>query len=177
MKKILWKVYMDYEKEEKWLNEMSARGLAFTNNIWCCYTFEECEPGAYIYRLELLNDLPGHPESKRYIRFMEDNGVEHVTSYFRWVYFRKKAADGAFDIYSDIDSRIRHYKRILALWIPLCCLEIAIGASNLIIGLSNSPLNLGAAILLFVIGAIIFYQCLKVRRKLGELQKEKKLRE
>ena len=108
---------------------------------------------------------------------MEDNGVEYVTSYMRWVYFRKKAADGIFDIYSDIDSRIGHYKRVIALWIPLCCLELAIGLSNLVIGLPNSPVNLGAAILLFVIGAIFAYQCIKLGRKLGELQREKQLRE
>ena len=177
MKKVIWRPYLDYEKEEKWLNEMSAKGLAMTNYTWCRYTFEECDPGAYIYRLEFLNHLPNNPESERYIRFMEENGVEYVASYFRWVYFRKKAANGIFDIYSDIDSRIRHYKRILALWIPLCCADFAIGVINLIIGLSSSPLNLSAALLLIVLVGIIAYQCLKIGRKLRELQKEKELRE
>jgi len=27
----LWKAFWDYEKEEAWLNEMSAKGLALTS--------------------------------------------------------------------------------------------------------------------------------------------------
>ena len=177
MKKVIWKAYMDYEKEEEWLNKMSAMGLAMTGYTWCRYVFEDCEPGEYIYRLELLDNMPSHPKGQQYIRFMVDNGVEHVASYIRWVYFRKKAADGAFDIYSDIESRSRHYKRVLALWIPLCVLELAIGVSNLLIGLGGAPFNLGASVALFVIGAIILYQCVKVGRKLAVLHRERALRE
>ena len=177
MKKVVWKAYMDYEKEEEWLNEMSASGLAMTEYTWCRYVFEDCDPGDYTYRIELLDNRPDHPESKLYIRFMEENGVEQVASYIRWVYFRKKAADRPFDIYSDTDSRIRHYKRILALWLPLCGLDLVVGVSNLLIGLSYSPTNLAMSILLFVLGGIFLYHCFKVMRKLGRLQSEKKLRE
>ena len=177
MKKVIWKLYMDYEMEEKWLNEMSAMGLAMTDYSWCRYVFAECEPGEYVYRIELMDNLPRHPESERYICFMEDSGVEHVASYFRWVYFRKKSADGLFDIYSDMGSRIKHYRRILALWIPLGLMEMVIGLGNLSIGLSYSPFNLRLAIPLFGIGAVIFYQCFKVNRKVRKLQREMKLRE
>ena len=177
MKKIVWKAYMDYEKEEAWLNEMAAGGLAMTEYTWCRYVFESCDPGEYTYRLELLNNHPSNPESRRYIRFMEENGVEYVASYMRWIYFRKKKKDGTFDIYSDTDSRISHYKRVLALWLPLCGLDLTIGVSNLLIGLSYSPTNLIMSFLLFVLGGIVLYQCLKVVRKLGRLRREKQLRE
>ena len=183
MKKVIWKIYFDYEKEEEWLNKMSAMGLAMTGYTWCRYVFEDCEPGEYIYRLELLENMPGHPESQQYIRFMGDNGIEYVAFYIRWVYFRKKAADGAFDIYSDIESRTRHYKRILAMWIPLCILDFGVGVANLLIGLldgapvGGSPANLWASFVVFAIGAIIAYQCIKVGRKLAALNREKTLRE
>lgn len=110
---------MDYEKEEKWLNEMAAKGLAMTAYSFCCYTFEDTNPGEYIYRIEMLPHGLNHPESVHYIHFMEENGVEHVDTYRTWIYFRKKATDGAFEIYSDIDSRINHYQRVSNFWLVL----------------------------------------------------------
>ncbi|MGN1248812.1 MAG: hypothetical protein ACI4XW_01950, partial [Candidatus Spyradocola sp.] len=41
----------------------------------------------------------------------------------RWAYFRKNVADGAFDLYSDLDSRITHLRRIEALILPLLILN------------------------------------------------------
>lgn len=101
MKHIIRKVYWDYENEEKWLNEMSAKGLQLESYTWCKYVFADGVPGEYIYRLELLENLATHPESIKYIQFLEENNVEHVASYMRWVYLRKKASDGEFQVYSD----------------------------------------------------------------------------
>jgi len=57
----VWKAFLDYEKEEKWLNEMVAKGFAMTAYSWCHYTFENCVPGEYIYRIELLEHSVNHP--------------------------------------------------------------------------------------------------------------------
>ena len=103
----------NFDKEEKWLNEMAAKGLSLVSVGFCTYTFEEGAPGAYNVRLELLNDMPSHPKSRQYIEFVEDTGAEYIGSVFRWVYFRKKAGENGFDLFSDIDSRITHLKRIL----------------------------------------------------------------
>ena len=117
MKQVIHKIYWiwDFEEEEKWLNEMAAKGLHLTDVGLCRYVFEEGEPGAYRYRLELLQNYPSHAESADYIAFMEETGAEYVDHVDRWVYFRKKAADGEFDLYSDINSRIDHVGRILTL--------------------------------------------------------------
>lgn len=60
----------DFEKEEKWLNEMSAKGMQLVGVGIFKYIFEEGNPGEYFYRIELLEELPTHPESISYIRFM-----------------------------------------------------------------------------------------------------------
>ena len=78
MKYVIWKAYWDYEKEEQWLNEMSARGMAITDYSWCRYVFTDAPNGAYNYRIELLEYMPTHPESMAYLRFLEENGVEVV---------------------------------------------------------------------------------------------------
>lgn len=104
-----------FDKEERWLNEMAARGLALCSVGYCSYTFEVGDPGEYIVRLELLEQLPTHAQSEQYIRFIEGSGAECIGSMFRWVYFRKKRTTGEFDLYSDFESRIRHLTRILVL--------------------------------------------------------------
>lgn len=124
MKKTVRKIFWiwDFEKEEKWLNEMSSKGwhlcevTGTKNQIGnCTYVFQEGEAGNYIYRLELLNDLPTSVMGTDYIHFVEETGAEHIGSIFRWVYFRRKADSGEFNMFSDIDSRISHLNRILIL--------------------------------------------------------------
>jgi len=112
-----WKLFLDFEKEEAWLNNQVARGLAMIHYTFGRYTFEECEPGEYIYRIELLKDSVTSPDNLRYLQFVEDSGAEHVDSYLNWVYFRKATAEGPFDIYTDLESRIAHYQRILKLYL------------------------------------------------------------
>ena len=80
-----WFWVWDYDKEEEWLNKMAAMGLAMTGVGFARYTFKEGAPGEYIYRLQLLENLPGHTESVQYLRFLEETGVEHVASMNRWV--------------------------------------------------------------------------------------------
>jgi len=184
MKTIIRKAYWNYEKEEKWLNDMSAKGLALTDYSWCRYAFTDSRPGEYIYRIELLKNLPSNPESRKYLQFMEENGVEHIASYMRWVYFRKKAADGAFDIYSDAESRIQHYKRVSLLWLILGLAELVIGLSNLALAigihfLSQSDVlgNLIGGIICTCLGVAFLSLSHPLRKKIKRLKKERVITE
>jgi hypothetical protein len=152
----LWKVFWDYEKEEKWLNGLAAKGLAMTAFNFCRYTFEECIPGEYTYRLEFLEHGVNHPESVRYLRFMAESGVEHVDTYFRWVYFRKKTADGGFTIYSDLTSRIKHYQRISQIWFILGCIDLCLGFSRIHTAISSLADGAHYWIDHAIIGAFVF---------------------
>jgi len=127
MKYTYWRYFIDYEKEEKWLNSLSAKGLALVNVSLLRYTFEECEQAEYEYRLELLNNLPGNIESKIYIRFLEESHIEHISSTFRWIYLRKNKKYGSFNLFSDNKSRIDHIKRYIKLLLPLIILNLFCG--------------------------------------------------
>lgn len=182
METIIRKAFWKYEKEEAWLNAMSAKGMALTRYTWCKYFFEDCEPGEYIYRIELLENLPSHPISKDYIEFMEETGVECVTSYMRWVYFRKKAEDGSFDIYSDIDSRISHYKRIVSFLGIIGLMNLMMGVINFhgaFMSLSEygTKFPLGLNSLNWIVGGILIGLCIPYFHKISRLEKEKLLRE
>jgi hypothetical protein len=184
MKHIVWKAYYNYEKEEKWLNQMSAKGLAMTDYSWCRYVFEEAPNNEYIYRLELLNQLPSHPESRAYLRFLEESGVEHIASYMRWVYLRKKTIEGPFDLYTDIDSRIQHYQRILLLWNVLMMVELSIGAVYLIHFATNyfqegtlDWIRLIGGLFFAALGFFFFKLGSPHRKQVKQLRQERNLRE
>lgn len=133
MRSKVWKFFWNSDKEEKWLDEMSARGLGLISYSWGRYEFEEIVRGKYQYRIELLNRLPSDPTSIAYLKFLEETGVDCVGSQMRWVYLRKKTSDGAFDLFSDLDSKLKHYTRIAQLW-------AFITAGNLIAFLLNLTL-------------------------------------
>lgn len=184
MKKAMWRAFLNYEKEEAWLNALSAKGLAFESYFLFRYAFAESAPGAYIYRIELLERMPAHPESQEYLRFMAESGVEHIASWGRWVYFRKKAADGPFDIYSDIDSRIAHYKRIWLLWMPIMVLDLAMGLNQVLQGIGFLREENAVRWRCFVVGGLalgmgILLLCssLAIGKKIKRLRLERGLRE
>ena len=187
MKYIVRKVIWDFEKEEAWLNEMARKGMALTDYSWGRYVFAEAPIDEYIYRIEMLENLPTHAESIAYLRFLEENGVEHVASYNRWIYLRKKTLEGPFDLYSDIDSRIAHYNRIGRIWDTVMWVEWIMGVMNLIIGIINLNFNerlgnfsyanviVGAA--LTALGLVFFLLGRPTRKNLKRLRQEKLIRE
>ena len=117
MRKIIHKVFFawDFDKEEKWLNELAAKGLSLIGVGLFRYEFEETLPGEYSYKLELLEKNINHPESQQYLAFLEETGAEHVGSWIRWAYLRKKRSEGEFELFSDNASRAKHLVRILTL--------------------------------------------------------------
>jgi len=180
MKRVVWKWFWawNYDKEEKWLNDMSAIGLQLRDVFYCRYVFDEGEPDEYVYRLEFLKNHPYSAESLRYIKFLEETGAEYVCSHYRWVFFRKKADDVGFDIYSDIDSRIKHLNRLLLLLGILGGMNIIIGASYLSSILIPGFGSLGTiGIINLTLGAVLAYGFLRIFLKCRKLKKEKLLRE
>lgn len=122
VKKWVW--VWDFDKEERWLNTMAQQGWVLDKLGFCRYEFIPCEPGEYTVRLEMRE----HDEG--YLSFMADTGAEYVGRMMKWIYFRKKTAEGPFDIFSDVESRIGHLDRII--WMLRF-----VGFANLAIGLAN----------------------------------------
>lgn len=136
MNKIIRRVFLNVEKEEAWINEMSAKGLHLVRYTFMRYEFEEGLPGEYIYRIQLLDGMAKSNKSMKYIQFMEDMGADCIFTYNRWVIFRKKAEEGNFELYSDMGSRISYYRNLLSLlnWIMLFNIMAII--LNVVLGLT-----------------------------------------
>ena len=172
MHKLYWA--WNFEEEEKWLNEMSAKGLNLVGVGFGKFVFEEGTPGEYHFHIEWLKHFPSHPETVSYIHFLEETGVEHVGSFKMWAYFRKKTSDGVFDLFSDIDSRIIHYKRIRNLLLCLFPLEILAFWIN---ATSSSIANFGCSSFLGILIILITIGMIKIMVKIKHLKKERILHE
>jgi hypothetical protein len=180
MKKVIHKWFWawEFEKEEQWLNKMSGMGLQLTDVSIGRYVFEEGRPGEYQYKLQMLDNLPDSIESQQYIKFCEETGVEHIASLLRWVYFRKKSDGKEFELFSDIDSRIKHLREILVLLSVLAVAELLIFLSNLNNLFHYQELALGIIVgLLFVVTIIVSYGAVRVWISFRRLQKERNVHE
>ena len=154
-----------FDKEDQWLNEMALSGWVLDSVGFCKYNFVKCEPGEYTVRLEM------HDPDDEYIAFMEETGAEYIGRMVKWIYFRKKAVDGPFEIFSDIDSRISQLDKISKL-------TAALGFANLAIGLANSfnPVtNIGWVNL--IVCAVLMYGLGRIHSKKEVLEKERMVRE
>jgi hypothetical protein len=182
MNSVVRRIFMNFEKEEKWLNDMATKGLNFAHYSPFKYLFDKGTPGEYIYRIELLDKMPSHPESKVYIEFMEEAGIECVSTFYRWVYLRKKAEDGAFDLYTDYDSRISFYKKVSRLVGIALIINLLVAMYNSVLGLSIGHergvyfnLYISTMNWIFVLALAPLY--FNMKRKINKLKKEKKVYE
>ena len=159
-----WFWVWDFEKEERWLNAMAMEGWALASVGWCTYRFERCEPGEYTVRLEMHRDDPS------YVSFVEETGGEYVGRVFQWIYFRRKAELGSFELFSDIDSRVAHLKRIYAMVLLFGALNMGFGILNSVNGTRIGWLNL-------LVCALLMYGAGRVRGKIDCYEDERALRE
>ena len=70
------------------------------------------QPGEYVYRVRLLPDWATGAKRHQYFELMWDSGVEVICKAGRWGYFRKRVADGPFELSADLDSLMRRSSRI-----------------------------------------------------------------
>lgn len=159
-----WIWAWEFEEEELWLNQMAAAGWVLDKVGFCRYEFIRCEPDEYTVRLEMRD------KDDAYIAFMEETGAEYIGRMMKWIYFRKKAADGTFDIFSDADSRMAHLEKII-----LVIKGVTI--ANLVVGVANSlnPVHIGWLNLL--VATLLAYGWGRLRGKQVALKKDRMLQE
>ena len=104
----------DKDKEAKWLTEKANEGWAMKRFFAGFYTFEECEKGKYQYQVDFCDKVLG--VSKDYKEFMADNDIEIVQQWGFWVILRKLSSQGEFQLFTDVDSQITHYTKVLRMF-------------------------------------------------------------
>ena len=171
-----WFWAWEFDKEEQWLNDMAAKGKALVSARYITYEFEDSAPGEYAIRLEMLENSPTSHEGRQYIEFVESTGAEFVGRVMKWVYFRKKAADGEFELHGDNATRIRHLKGIVHLLLPLAIVNAGMGLYNLCIGIGlNSWVNVLCAGLSAAVTALLCVGMKKLNEKKKRLERDAQL--
>ena len=166
-----FKLYYDKDEEENWLREMSLNGWAFKKFFLGFYTFEASEPGKYNYQIDLLDNWKGDKDD--YASFMEDAGVEVVSQWWRWVYLQKKVADGPFEMYTDTESKIVQYSKILKFFKVALTIEIICFFMELIATINTGSYIFGIfTVLIAVICLALLKVVWKCKWKIEQLKRE-----
>ncbi len=166
-----FKPSFDKDAITQWLNEMSKQGYAMTGFFAGIFVFEECTPGKYIYQVDFGNKFFSVAEDYR--EFMNDANVEIVQSWGYWIYLRKLASDGNFTLYTDVDSSIEHYKKILKMFKFAAILEIIFFCICATLVNYNSATSIWATITTGILAIAVFRAAFRTRRKLEELLERK----
>lgn len=171
-----WFWAWEFDKEEQWLNDMAAKGKALVSARYATYEFEDSAPGEYAVRLEMLEHAPDSPEGQQYIEFVESTGAEYVGRVMKWVYFRKRTADGEFELHGDNATRIKHLQGIIRLLLPLTAANVGVGLYNLGIGIAwNSPVNVVCACASAAVAVLLFLGIYKLKEKKNRLERDAQL--
>jgi hypothetical protein len=99
------------EKEAKWLESMANQGWILTDLTFFHYTFTRAEPQECRYAMDFF--IMSKKDVPEYIQMFEDAGWIHCASMGNWYYFRSSSEAVTEDIFTDRESRIVKYRRIL----------------------------------------------------------------
>lgn len=168
---IRFRMYFDKDKETEWLNEMARKGWAMTKFFAGFYSFEPCEKGEYLYQIDFGDSL--FRIDGQYREFMEEMEVEILQPWGFWIILRKKASQGDFVLYTDVDSRIENYSRIRKMFKAVAVLEIACTMFELYCAVQGNPMGYAAACLTAAFAVVCINMALKTTNIIHELQDRK----
>ncbi|MGE7602646.1 DUF2812 domain-containing protein [Peribacillus sp. NPDC097675] len=183
MKEVRYRFYLDYEKEEKCINDMAVQGWHLEKWFLNRFTFTKGEPGAFTYRNEFLGAM-SKQEKQDYFELLKDSGITIIYELGGWVYMKKVAAEGPFEIYTDTQSKINYYKRMLNILLYFFFINIfsVIMNGGLLIIYGNQSLlpefiSSGLPILNIVGASLIAIPIIKIIQRKRALMKKKDLYE
>ena len=164
----------EYEKEEEWINNMCSKGYALKDFKFCRYRFEKCVPNEYYYFLELLENLSSSPTQEDFLNYLEDEwSVEYVCHYRNWVFFRRKRMLGKFSLFSNVQSKIYYFRKILTFRFLVVIALISFAILN-ILSSPHGSTDETFALLLILIAIIVLAVNIPTFMKYNKLKKSDK---
>lgn len=157
--RVAWRLFWawDDDKEERWLREMARQGWHLRQAALVRFVFERGEPADVVYRLDY--NILARRDRDEYLGLFRAAGWEHVGEVANWHYFRTQAVAGADpEIFSDLESRIAKYRRLLFLLLALLPIFVVSLRSLLV----RRPSGDGGAIETILAGGAIAHALLVV---------------
>lgn len=122
--------FLDIEKENKWLNQLSSEGFRLVDKSWFTYKFEACQANHYSYHVE-KRSIFETKENNSYAHFLNELDIELVTEQWGWYYFEQHTNGEPFKIYTDAPSKIKYYRRMFPVFMLIALINISIINSHL----------------------------------------------
>lgn len=109
-----FKFFIDFEKEERWLEELAEQGWHL-KGTFLGYQFKKGEPNSKPIKID-FRKFKRKADFIDYCTLFEDSGWKHLAGSRNSgvQYFMKMDETGAGDIFSDADSKAARYKRYAA---------------------------------------------------------------
>ena len=166
-----FRLYLDKDKETTWLNEMAAKGYALKGFFAGFYTFEACEPGEYMYQIDFGSKM--YSVSDDYREFMAENNIEIVCLWGYWIILRKRASEGDFVLYTDVDSSIEHYTKILKMFKVVSIIELVCFFMEVLGAMAGSPVGIFGMFLIGTLALAVMRAAISTKRTINELKERK----
>ena len=166
-----FRLYLNKDKETTWLNEMAANGHALKGFFAGFYTFESCEPGEYVYQIDFGTKL--YAVSDDYREFMAENNIEIVCLWGYWIILRKRANEGEFVLYTDVDSNIEHYTKILKMFKAVSILELICFFVEVLAAMNGAAIGVFGMFFIGAIAIAMMRATLSTKRTINELKERK----
>ena len=105
----VWRFYTiaDYDREERWLNDMAAAGWNFVRTNGVRFVFRKGTPGEFRYKIDLAERTADDRVQEEYYNFLTDCGLRIVCDFKEFIYLQKPTAEGPFDAADDTYARLR----------------------------------------------------------------------
>lgn len=118
------KYFLDFTKEEKWLNEMARGGWELVG-VGAVYHFQPAAPQDACIRID-YRGFRSHADYENYLALFEDSGWQHVagTLITGMQYFKRLSPDSSEDIFSDDRSRAERFQRFARIWFIIALAEL-----------------------------------------------------
>lgn len=165
----------NYEKDEKWLSDLSAQGLHLTKPGVNRYRFERDPSKRYEYRLD-YQTIRDAKELETYAAFFEDSGWTLVGSIMGWHYYRRPYSGGAAaELYTDRSSLKQLYRRVQFTFGVLAIVNVVLMIVNTFNTFRNSDTPVIGELFLVLISIqllatlLLAYGCVKFQKKIKQL--------
>ncbi len=123
----LWKE----EKELNWLAGMSKDGWHLVKKGFITYHFQKGDSKEYIYQYDYK--APSDKDFDEYKQLYHDSGWEYIDGYSGWHYFKTTPNNKTSSLYTDLESKQRHLKKLLAMMVMIGGSNAAIISTNIVV--------------------------------------------
>lgn len=163
--------FIEFEKEEIWINKMASKGFDLSSLYFGFYEFTYNPKIDFVYNIILLDYNWRYPESSNTLLEIRNSGAEIVFGIGKKVYLRKKKQDGPFNAKFDLSSRLKYYKFIRNFLIPVSIFAlISIITLGILAAFIQSTFYIAITLILTIFSLPLVSPTISISRKIKVLK-------